>query len=89
MAVHEISTEVIGNKDYARVQRGLADGTETNASGAGRDGTGVQRLLAEELAHPENVVYPDDPPYVPLPTRTGQVVATMIPNRRVEKEDDI
>ena len=64
---------------------------ELTRTQAERDATDREydRIVAEELAHPENVVYPDDPPYVPLPKRKGDVVATMIPNRRVEKEDEI
>ena len=43
-----------------------------------------ERLLAEEMANPSMVVYPNDPPYVPLPTKEGQVVATMIPRGKPE-----
>lgn len=64
---------------------------ELKRTQAERDATDREyaRIVAEELAHPENVVYSDDPPYVPLPKRKGDVVATMIPNRQVEKEDEI
>lgn len=40
-----------------------------------------EKLVAEELLNPPPEV--DDPPYVPLPTKEGQVVATMTPEKGI------
>ena len=50
MAVHDISTEVIENKDYARVQRGLADGENTGRDR--QDGTGVRAVASGRVGEP-------------------------------------